>query len=244
MAIAYSGGLDSRFLSHMAQRAGLPVLLLHAQGPHMPPAESQWAQDWARQRALELRLLPFDPLKLPGVADNSPQRCYVCKQALVRCLRKSLASPDSPQRAWILCDGTNADDLHAHRPGLRALQEAQVLSPLAACGLSKERIRQWARESGLEQPAQQARPCLLTRLAYGMPPTPELLHSLAACEAALALAGLPNLRLRLTPAPLLQSLPLNEEQRRAARRLLEEHNFAKATLVEEETLSGYFDRPH
>lgn len=243
LAIACSGGLDSRFLCHMVQQAGLPLLLLHAQGPHIPPGESLWMQDWARQRGLELRLLPFDPLALPGVADNSPQRCYFCKQALMRCLRDSLAAPDSRKRTWILCDGTNADDLHAHRPGLRALQEAHILSPLAACGISKERVRHWARETGLEQADQQARPCLLTRLAYGMRPTPQLLQSLAACETALSQAGLPDLRLRLTPAPVLQSLPLNEEQRSNARRLLEQHHFGHATMVEEQALSGYFDRP-
>lgn len=243
LAIACSGGLDSRFLCHMAQQAGLPVLALHASGPHMPPAESRWMQDWARQRNVELCLLPFDPLTLPGIADNSPQRCYVCKQALIRSLHTALAGPELRSRTWIVCDGTNADDLHAHRPGLRALQEAQILSPLAACGISKECLRQWARDTGLEQPEQQARPCLLTRLAYGMRPTPQELQRIAACEAALIQAGLPDLRLRLTPAPVLQSLPLNAEQRRSACRLLEQHGFAEAPLVEEEKLSGYFDRP-
>lgn len=263
LAVAFSGGLDSRFLVHMALLAGIPVRALHAQGPHMARSESLWARTWARKAGLPLQIIDFQPLALDGVRDNSPQRCYVCKQALIRCMRAALAGAPAPerqgsdaataatsvspsaaltQRAWLLCDGTNADDLQAHRPGLRALQEAGIRSPLAECGISKAQIRQWARQTGLENPQQTARPCLLTRLAYGMQVQTELLERIAAAEDALALAGLPDFRLRLTPTPLLQSLPLTDKQRSTARALLQRHGFGSAHILEEEVIGGFFDR--
>lgn len=245
LAVALSGGLDSRFLVHMALRAGLPVLALHAQGPHIAQSESLWAREWAHRIGLSLHIVDFQPLDLEGVRDNSPQRCYACKQALIRCLRAALASnagTGASPKSWILCDGTNADDLHAHRPGLRALQEAGIRSPLAECGISKTQIRQWAQETGLENPSQVARPCLLTRLAYGMQPSPKLLERIAAVEEALVLAGLQDFRLRLTPAPLLQSTPLSEKQRHTARALLQHYGFDSAGILEESVIGGFFDR--
>lgn len=260
LAVAFSGGLDSRFLVHMALLAKIPVLALHAQGPHMARSESLWARTWAQKVGLPLQIVDFQPLTLEGVRDNSPQRCYLCKQALIRCLQTALAgnvaqaSPASGiaadtrpnaaivRRAWLLCDGTNADDLQAHRPGLRALQEAGVRSPLAECGISKTQIRQWAQQTGLENPQQKARPCLLTRLAYGVQVQTEILERIAAAEDALALVGLQDFRLRLTPAPLLQSLPLTAAQRSAARTLLQRHGFSNAHILEEEVIGGFFDR--
>lgn len=249
MAIALSGGLDSRFLTHMALRAGLPVVALHASGPHMAPAESLWARRWAEKIGLTLHILDFQPLALEGVRTNSPERCYVCKQALIQCMHAALANisiaenhTGTVEHSWILCDGTNADDLSAHRPGLRALREGGVRSPLAECGITKDCIRCWAQETGMEQPQQVARPCLLTRLAYGMSPAAELLRTIATLEDALATAGLHDFRLRLTPAPLLQTRPLSATLRDTARTLLHQHGFGEAIIVEEEHIGGYFDR--
>lgn len=247
LVVAFSGGLDSRFLVHIALLSGVPLLALHAQGPHMAGSESLWACEWAQKVGLPLQIVDFQPLALEGVRDNSRQRCYICKQALIRCCRAALAdraakSATDPSQTWLMCDGTNADDLKAHRPGLRALQEAGIRSPLAECGISKALIRQWAQETGLENPQQKARPCLLTRLAYGMQVTPALLQSIAAAEDDLALAGLPDFRLRLRPSPLLQSLPLTQAQRDTARTLLQRHGFGGADILEEEIIGGFFDR--
>lgn len=132
-AIAFSGGLDSRFLCHAALLCGSRVLALHAQGPHIAAQESAEAQDWARRRGLPLRLVHYSPLPLAEVAANSRERCYACKRGLMAALRATLAltGQDAP---CTLCDGTNADDMRAFRPGLRALKEAGVRSPLAEAG--------------------------------------------------------------------------------------------------------------
>ena len=83
LAVAFSGGLDSRFLCHAARLCGCDVLALHARGPHIPPEESAQAAQWARENSLPLLLVDFDPLALPEVAANSRERCYGCKKGLI-----------------------------------------------------------------------------------------------------------------------------------------------------------------
>jgi len=236
LAVALSGGLDSRFLAHAARLASCDILLLHASGPHINPRESERAKLWAAGQELPLRLIPFDPLHLPAVAENSRERCYFCKQALLKALRPHAAG-------YALCDGTQADDLlHPHRPGLRALKEAGLRSPLAEIGLHKAQIRDLAAFSGLMHAQQPARPCLLTRLAYGLRPDAEVLARLAAAETELEDSGLNDFRLRLTPTPQLHVTALPEDMRSVVTRVLAAHGFVGAQLVHVETLSGFFDQ--
>lgn len=251
MAVALSGGLDSRFLCHMALAAGCDVLALHAAGPHVPPAESEAARRWARERGLRVLEVPYDPLALPEVAANSCERCYACKRGLLAALRRALAAAGEAGR--ILCDGGNADDLRAFRPGLRAVAEAGVRSPLALAGLDKNSIRALARATGLERPDQAARPCLLTRLAYGLRPRARLLARLARAEAALAAldesdreahgpeGGFGEFRLRLTPQPLFQAARLPARLEGAVEELLAAQGFAPAVLCATGAVSGFFD---
>jgi uncharacterized protein len=204
-AVALSGGLDSRFLCHAALLCGCRVLAVHAAGPHVPAQESAAAQAWAQQRGLPLLPVRYNPLPLPEVAANSRQRCYDCKRGLIAVVRIVLplapaatalapvpSGPSARAAPLPLCDGTNADDMTAFRPGLRALKEGGVRSPLAEAGLAKDHIRLLARQTGLDQPDQRARPCLLTRLAYGLTPTEDLLRRLAAAETALAALTTPQ----------------------------------------------------
>ena len=235
LALALSGGLDSRFLAHAAQRAGVDLLCLHASGSHMPARESAYARAWAQRNSLPLREVAVDVLSLEGVRDNSRQRCYYCKQYLLAQLRE--AAP-----GHVLCDGTNADDLHSHRPGLRALREAGVRSPLADRGLGKARLRELGAATGLEDAEQKASPCLLTRLNYGLTPSLAVLRRVEALEERLEGEGFKDFRLRLCPEPLLQTVPLQDEQRRRALEILAVGGFAHACLREEETIGGFFDR--
>ncbi len=92
IAIAYSGGLDSRFLAHVAARAGLKPLLLHAIGPHMASSESDFARRWAMARAMDLQCLEVDPLTVAEVAANDRMRCYHCKRALFIRLKQEAGS--------------------------------------------------------------------------------------------------------------------------------------------------------
>lgn len=246
LAVALSGGVDSRFLCHALQQAGLPFLALHARGPHVPDEESRAAVHWAESRGLRLELVSFSPLALPDVADGSRERCYACKKGLVAALRQRLADLGLPDA--LLCDGSNADDLHAHRPGLRALREEGVASPLAEAGIRKADLRRLGALWGLDNPEQAARPCLLTRLAYGCRPEEATLRRLADAEAALAALsdadGLPVLgdfRLRLCPRPLLQHerpLPSTRDQ---AERILRAAGFWPCDFRQTTHISGFFD---
>lgn len=251
VAVALSGGLDSRFLCHMALAAGCDLVALHASGPHVPGEESAAAGDWARPRGLRVITIVHDPLALPEVAANSRERCYACKRALIAGMRAALAAAGEEGR--VLCDGGNFDDLQAFRPGLRAVAEARVRSPLAEAGLTKAAIRELARVTGLDRPGQAARPCLLTRLAYGMAPDAALLARVAAAEAALAAldaadkaahgpcGGLGDFRLRLAPEPVLQCARLPERLAARVDAALAAHAFAPFGLVTGGKVSGFFD---
>ncbi|MGN1150274.1 MAG: hypothetical protein ACI4SY_06165, partial [Sutterella sp.] len=175
VTIAYSGGLDSRFVAFSAKRAGFKVRLLHVRGPHIAPSETQEAVDGARELGLEAELLDIDPLKLPALASAGRERCYVCKSGLfAELLRIAGHEP--------LCDGTNHSDLSGYRPGRRALLELGIHSPLEEAGLGKPDIRRFAARLGMPRPDQAARPCLLTRFPYGALPSAELLHLTAEAE--------------------------------------------------------------
>ncbi|SCM73121.1 conserved hypothetical protein [uncultured Desulfovibrio sp.] len=272
LVVAFSGGIDSRFLSHAALLSGCDVLAVHARGPHIPAGESAHALAWARRRGLPLLVVDFDPLSLPEVATNSRQRCYACKTGLLAAIGAALA--EVGQQGRIVCDGSNADDLVAFRPGLRALQEAGVVSPLAESGMDKAAIRAAARATGLDDPDQRARPCLLTRLAYGLEPDADVLAGLAAAEEALAGLVLPqfsekapaaagaahgedvaghgaeaekivsplgDLRLRLTPAPVLQVEALPPELAGRVQEILAQHGFTNCELRVGQGISGFYD---
>ena len=244
LSVAYSGGIDSRFLAHAAIHAGVGVELRHASGPHVAPDETRFALEWAESVGLEVRVLSFDPLALPEVASGGRERCHACKRHLFE-LIGSLAG-------GLVCDGSNASDAELHRPGSRALRELGVRSPLAERGLTKDTIRILARGSGLARPEQQARACLLTRLPYGQAPNPSLLASLAEgerrVEEALIMAGQdefpfrlrlceggrPELHLGREPHSPLLLLGLSE--------ILHAEGFDGAVVRIVPELSGYFDR--
>ncbi|MDE5832101.1 MAG: PP-loop family protein, partial [Desulfovibrio sp.] len=110
--VAFSGGLDSRFLCHAAALTGGNVLAIHARGPHISPRDSAYAEAWAKKSGAAYKAIRLDPLDLPEVAVNGRSRCYQCK-------KKLMASLAEAARGWngILCDGGNADDLKEYRPG-------------------------------------------------------------------------------------------------------------------------------
>lgn len=243
VAIAFSGGLDSRFLCHVARLAGVDIIAVHARGPHIASGDSDAACHWAQAHGISLREINIDPLDLPEIRNNDRQRCYACKKAMLASLM-SLTQADS-RAGRVICDGTNADDTQLFRPGNRAVAEAGARSPLAEAGLGKSQIRQLARETGLDFPEQKARPCLLTRLAYGLNPDHATLTALAQAENEIAtiLPGAVDFRLRLLPAPVLHlSSPAPDLHSQLAT-ILAKHGFAEAEIETRSPLSGFFDRP-
>jgi uncharacterized protein len=161
-------------------------------GPHTVPGEVAAAWALARRFRVHHLVREFDPLSLPEFRHNRPERCYACKRAIIT-------------RAWeiaaarglsVLWDGTNVDDLADFRPGLRALRELGVESPLLRAGLDKRDIRALSRDLGLDarRPAQS---CLATRFPYNTELTREGLARVGRGEAWLRQRGFSRVRLRV-----------------------------------------------
>ncbi|OLN29457.1 ATP-utilizing enzyme of the PP-loop superfamily [Desulfovibrio sp. DV] len=159
--VAFSGGLDSTFLLHSARQAlGNKVLAVTVVAPYTPRADVQDAK--ATAQALQVRHLLLDAPFPETIRDNPPDRCYRCKHHL---FTRLVATAQAEDIARVL-DGTNLDDLDDYRPGLKALGELGVISPLLAEGLTKQDIRDLSRRHGLvwDKPAGA---CLLSRIPYG-----------------------------------------------------------------------------
>lgn len=245
---AYSGGVDSRFLAWSATLLGFRVHLLHVKGAHVAPEETEEALARAHKMGLTVELLSFDPAVLPALAEAGKNRCYACKTRIFTALLQHA-------KEGKICDGTNASDLGVYRPGLKALKELKVHSPLAQAGISKPQLREYARELEMDDPEQAARPCLLTRLPYGALPTLEELHTLAAAETEIATEPfIADVRFRLRlPA---KNAPVLHVEKESAQHVTDaELNALCAKLAQQfpavlshltwarlEKLSGFYDR--
>lgn len=192
-ALLFSGGLDSSLLLAAAARIlGPGLTAITFTGPHTAPGELAVA--WALARRLGVRhvVRAFDPLSLPEFRQNTRARCYVCKQAIIAQAGKIATALGTP----VLWDGTNRDDLSEFRPGMRALEEQGVESPLAAAGLGKADIRALSRNLGLDA-TRASQSCLATRFPYDTELTIDDLARVGRAEAWLRRRGFAHVRLRV-----------------------------------------------
>ncbi len=168
VTVAYSGGIDSSFLLSSACRALGAEKVAAFQAVSCLTSRNQRERAGAIIRRLfadlgQYREVEVDPLSWPEVRANSGERCYFCKNRLYRIFLAEIEGG----RGGPLLDGTQADDLKQQRPGLRAIRELGVRTPLLEAGLSKEEIRKAAREAGLPHHDRPADSCLATRIAAG-----------------------------------------------------------------------------
>ena len=201
-ALAFSGGTDSAYLLHAAREAGADVKPYFIQTPFQPKFELEDA----KRLAPDLTVLSLDILTIPNVANNPENRCYFCKKALFSHL-KAQAETDGYA---VLLDGTNATDQWEDRPGMRALGELGVLSPLRLCGLTKDKIRQLSKEAGLFTWDKPAYACLATRVQNGAEITVEDLQRVEQSEEILRKMGYFDLRIRLFYGAARVQLPENQ----------------------------------
>ena len=193
--IAYSGGVDSTFLLNFSLRnlgvdAVSAVVVEH---PMMRKGEASEAMDLARRMGANVHRLDLDPRHIKEVSGNTPLRCYHCKRFIFTRLREHA---DQSGISWLL-EGTNDDDDQGYRPGLKALEELGVRSPLREAGLTKKMIRDLSRLHKLETWNKPSAPCLATRFPYHQPITDEDLERVVEGEAVLREEGLKELRLRV-----------------------------------------------
>ena len=192
-ALGFSGGVDSAYLLYAARQHGCQVGAYFIKTPFQPQFELEDARRLAADLGVRLQVLAFDVLTLDEVAANGPRRCYYCKRALFGLLARHARQDGYP----VLLDGTNASDDAADRPGMQALKELEVLSPLRLCGLTKDEIRRRSREADLFTWDKPAYACLATRIPTGTPIAAGNLERVERGENALFALGFSDFRIRL-----------------------------------------------
>lgn len=193
VALAFSGGVDSAYLLYAARACGAQVRAYYVQTAFQPAFEREDALRLVRELGAEMTVLPLDILDREEVCANPPQRCYHCKRAIFSAILQAAAADGFD----LVIDGTNASDDAGDRPGMRALWELSVRSPLRECGLTKAEIRARSREAGLFTWDKPAYACLATRIPTGEVITAEKLAATETAEAELTALGFSNFRVRL-----------------------------------------------
>ena len=205
-AIAFSGGVDSSYLLYAALRFGADVTAYFVKTQFQPAFELADARRLAALLGARLRVIELDALADETVRSNPPDRCYHCKKRIF----SAIAEAAGEDGYSLLLDGTNADDSAAERPGMRALTELSVRSPLRECGLTKARIRALSKAAGLFTWDKPAYACLATRVAAGEPLTEEKLARTERAEDFLFSLGFSDFRVRSRGDTAV--LQLREEQ--------------------------------
>jgi uncharacterized protein len=185
--VAFSGGADSAFLAFCAhQELGQRALAVTADSASLARSELAEAVDFARRFGLRHQVVTTWELEDDRYVRNAADRCYFCKTALMDALESIVAVAGEGQ----ILLGINVDDLGDYRPGQAAVQERRGRCPMVEVGLSKAEIRWLSRELGLPTWDKPAAACLSSRIAYGVPVTPEALRRIEAAERVLAASGL------------------------------------------------------
>ena len=192
MAIAFSGGVDSAYLLYAAKRYGKRVKAYYVKTAFQPQFELEDAQRLAEELSAEIEVLKVDILCQSIIVNNPADRCYHCKKELFSRILEA-AQEDGFS---VLLDGTNASDEASDRPGMRAISELSVGSPLRECGLTKAEIRRLSKEAGLFTHDKPAYACLATRIPTGECITEEKLLRTEQAEGYLSRMGLRDFRVR------------------------------------------------
>lgn len=193
VALGLSGGADSAYLLYAAKQYAKKVKAYYVKSAFQPAFELSDALRLVKELEVELEILNIDVLSLPQVYSNSPDRCYYCKRAIF----ESIVSAAGRDGLTTVIDGTNASDDLSDRPGVRAIRELGVLSPLRQCGITKSELRRLSKEAGLFTFEKPAYACLATRIAPGEKITPEKLENTEQTEKYLFSLGFKDFRVRL-----------------------------------------------
>jgi uncharacterized protein len=191
--VAYSGGVDSTFLLAVARRAlGVRAVAATVRTLFHEPAEAAEAAGRAASLGARHETIELDLDAHPELLANPADHCYLCKRLVFTALRHRADALGLP----LLADATQADDLGERRPGLRALRELGVVSPLAEAGLGKREIRALSAHLGIAGADRPSSPCLATRVPFNSAITPARLARVAAGERALLALGFADTRVR------------------------------------------------
>ncbi|WP_428768466.1 ATP-dependent sacrificial sulfur transferase LarE [Treponema sp. HNW] len=192
-ALAFSGGTDSAYLLYAASKSGADIQPYFIKSPFQPQFELEDAQRLCTLCGIGLKIIEADTLSDASVAENTEKRCYYCKKLLFSLLKKR-AGEDG---YTLVIDGTNASDLASDRPGMKALQELGIRSPLRECGITKADVRVLSKKAHLFTWNKSSYACLATRIPCGTPIQQEKLRLMEKSENAFARLGFTDFRIRL-----------------------------------------------
>lgn len=234
LAIAFSGGVDSTLLLKLAfDELGSNTLALTAQVPMTSSSEFEEASRFVQRLGVSHKICQPEVLSIPEVVANGIDRCYFCKQKIFSAMKQEAHNLGFST----IADGTNSDDLHDYRPGMRALRELEIVSPFLEANLSKQDIRDLSHKVGLSTWNKQSNACLATRIPYNTSLSSELLKKIDTVEEMLHSCGFTRVRLRVhenlarIEVPLEEfSLILSEEIRQKIIEVIHQQGFDYVTL--------------
>lgn len=245
VCIAFSGGADSSLLLKLAVECaaeGTKIYAVTFDTVLHPSCDLEIAKKVAKEMGAIHQVIYINELENSAIRHNPTDRCYQCKKMLFQNL---IAFAREVYAAAVL-EGTNEDDLHVYRPGLRAVRELGVKSPLAEAGLTKQEVRSLAKKLGISVANRPAAPCLATRLPYGADLQPDILRKIEDGETYLKQAGFPVVRLRLHDTIARIEIPASDipsfiDKRQEMTDSLKKIGFPYVTLDMEGFRSGSMD---
>ena len=194
VAVAFSGGVDSTFLLKAAQDVlGDQVIAITAKPYSFPDREMNEAKAFCRDQGIRHFVCKFNELEIEGFCENQPNRCYLCKKELFG----EIAQIAEKQKIPYIVEGSNLDDDGDYRPGLAAVSELGVKSPLRQAGLYKKEIRELSKEMGLPTWKKPSFACLSSRVPYGEQIMEEKLEMIDRAEQLLLDRGFQQVRVRI-----------------------------------------------
>lgn len=194
LAVAFSGGVDSSFLLQVAfQELGDNVLAVTACSGTYPQRELEEARKFCSSLGIRHIIVPVNQLQVPEFLENPYDRCYICKHHLFTEIKQICVN----QGIQMVADGSNLDDMDDFRPGMRAIKELEISTPLLEVALTKGEIRQLSQQMGLPIWNKPASACLASRIPYGEPIDSKRLAMIEQAEDYLLALGLQQVRVRM-----------------------------------------------
>ena len=191
LAVAFSGGVDSTYLLYKAHEVlGDNCIAVTVKSQVLTADEFEWTTEFCNKNGVKQTVIDFDVFATPEFASNPPDRCYYCKRKIFSAIKDAASD-------YVVADGSNVDDTGDYRPGMRAIAELNIASPLKESGLTKNDIRILSQEADLPTWDHPSAACLASRFAYGEEITTAGLARVAEAEKFIKDMGFSGIRVRV-----------------------------------------------